>query len=83
MENIIDARLRYAYRIELNTMRDVREFVSAAAKCEDRVIIRAGALVTNAKSLLGVILASKIDWNDLILESDRDHYGEFRKFIID
>ena len=83
MENIINAKLKYTYRVDLDTMSDVREFVSAASKCEDRVLIRAGALVANAKSLLGVMLASRINWNDIILESDRDHYGEFRKFIVE
>ena len=83
MENVLTEKIKYKYKVELDTMSDVREFVAAAAKCETKVILHAGSVCVNAKSMLGVALARKIDWNDLIIESDRDYYGEFRKFIVE
>lgn len=83
MERILNAKEKVRYKIELDTMNDVREFVAIAAKCEDKVVLRAGSLCVNAKSLLGVVIAHKVNWNELTIESDRDYYGEFRKFIID
>ena len=85
MEKAINAaaRICYKYKIELDTMRDVREFVAAAAKCEDEVLVRTGEMCVSAKSFLGVTLAHKLNWNDITIESEHDHYGEFRRFIVD
>ena len=83
MENVLTEKIKYKYKVELDTMSDVREFVAAATKCGTKVTLRAGNFTANAQSLLGVALARKIDWNDLIIESDRDYYGEFRKFIVE
>ena len=37
----------------------------------------------SAKSLLGVILAKKLNWDDLVLVMDNDYYHEFEFFIKD
>ena len=77
------ASVIYRYKIELDTMSDVREFVAAAAKCDDEIAVRTGELRVSAKSFLGVTLARKLNWNDITIESEHDHYGEFRRFIVD
>ena len=35
----------------------------------------------NAKSLLGVLLAKKLNWDDLRLVMDNDYYYEYQKFM--
>ena len=37
----------------------------------------------NAKSLLGVVLAKKLNWSDLKIVMDNDYYHEFEKYILD
>jgi len=37
----------------------------------------------NAKSLLGVVLAKKLNWSDLKIVMDNDYYHEFEKYIAD
>lgn len=83
MDKCLDTNARYTYKIELVTMKDVKEFVDTATKCEGKLLIKSGSsLSVNAKSLLGVMLAHHLKWNDLTLVADHDRYFEFRKFII-
>ena len=75
---------KYIYRVEIDTMEDVRNLVSVATKLKGKIILQSGTkFAVNAKSLLGVILAKKLDWNNLLLVMDNDYYHEFEKFIID
>lgn len=71
-------------RIELTTLSDVKEFVSIASACTGKVMLVSGDdFAIDAKSLLGVIVAKKLNWDSLTVVSDRDCYEAFRKFIIE
>ncbi len=73
---------KYVYRVEIDTMEDVRKLVSISTKLQGKIILQSGTkFAVNAKSLLGVILAKKLNWDDLILVMDEDHYYEFEQFI--
>lgn len=71
-------------RIELTTLSDVKEFVSIASACPCNVMLVSGDnFAINAKSLLGVIVAKKLNWDSLTVVADKDCYEAFRKFIIE
>ena len=73
---------KYVYRVEIDTMEDVRKLVSISTKLQGKIILQSGTkFAVNAKSLLGVILAKKLNWDDLMLVMDEDHYFEFVQFI--
>jgi hypothetical protein len=75
--------VKYSYRIALNTYSDVKKFVETATKAEGKLVLKSGEKFTvNAKSLLGVLLASKLNWSDLTLVSDKDCYFDFKQFIV-
>ncbi len=75
---------KYVYRVEIDTMEDVRKLVSISTKLQGKIILQSGTkFAVNAKSLLGVILAKKLNWDDLMLVMDEDHYYEFVQFIKD
>ncbi|MBP5210201.1 MAG: hypothetical protein J6125_04990 [Clostridia bacterium] len=84
MQNLSENRVEYRYRIELDTLADIRRFVGIAAGCHGRLRLCAGKdFEINAQSMLGVILAKKLDWNELTLVCDHDYYHEFCDFIVD
>ena len=73
----------YVYKIEIDTMADAKELVSVATKLKGKILLKSGSKFSvNAKSLLGVILAKKLNWSDLNLVMEQDHYHEFEKFIV-
>lgn len=73
---------KYVYEIEIDTMQDAKDMVSIATKLQGKIMLKSGSKFSvNAKSLLGVLLAKKLDWNKLTIEMDRDYYHEFEKFI--
>ena len=75
--------LRYRYRIELTTMADVRDFVSTACKCKGKLLLCSGKdFEINAQSMLGVVLAKNLDWNELTLVTEHDYYTEFERVIV-
>ena len=75
---------KYVYRVEIDTMEDVRKLVSISTKLQGKIILQSGTkFAVNAKSLLGVILAKKLNWDDLILVMDNDYYYEYEQFIKD
>ena len=75
---------RHVYRVEIDTMEDVRKLVATATKLQGKIILQSGTkFAVNAKSLLGVILAKKLNWDDLILVMDNDYYHDFEYFIKD
>ncbi len=74
----------YKYKIELVTATDIKEFVGIAGKCKGKVLLRCSdSYCINAKSLLGVIVAKKMQWNDLYLLTENDCFSAFKKFIVD
>ena len=73
---------KYVYDIEINTMQDAKQMVAIATKLQGKILLKSGSdFSVNAKSLLGVLLAKKLDWNQLQIEMDNDYYHEFEKFI--
>ena len=73
---------KYVYRIEIDTMEDVKKLVSVATKLQGKITLQSGnKFAVNAKSLLGVILAKKLNWSDLIIVMDHDYYNEFSEFM--
>jgi len=74
----------YRHKIELVTVSDIRDFVAIAGKCKGKVMLRCSDdFCINAKSLLGVMLAKKMQWNDLTLLTETDCYSDFKRFIAD
>ena len=75
---------KYYYHVEIDTMSDVKELVAIATKLKGQITLQSGnKFAVNAKSLLGVILAKKLNWDDLRIVMDNDYYYEFERFIID
>lgn len=75
---------KYIYKIEINTLEDAKRIVAIATKLKGKIVLRSGSKFSvNAKSLLGVLLAKKLNWNDLTIVMEQDHYSEFEKYIID
>ena len=73
---------KYVYDIEIDTMEDAKQLVSISTKLKGKIVLKSGAKFSvNAKSLLGVILAKKLNWSDLKIVMDNDYYNEFQKFI--
>ena len=73
---------KYVYKIEIDTMQDAKEMVAIATKLHGKIVLKSGSKFSvNAKSLLGVLLAKKLNWGELKIEMDKDYYHEFEKFI--
>ena len=73
---------KHVYRVEINTMTEAKELVSIASKLQGQITLQSGnKFAVNAKSLLGVILAKKLNWDDLRIVMDNDYYYEFSKFM--
>ena len=73
---------KYVYDIEIDTMEDAKNLVSISTKLKGKIVLKSGAKFSvNAKSLLGVILAKKLNWSDLKIVMDNDYYTEFQKYI--
>jgi hypothetical protein len=74
--------LTIAATVEIDTVKDAKDIVSIATRLQGKIVLKSGShFSVNAKSLLGVLLAKKLDWNDMSIEMDRDYYHEFEKFI--
>ena len=72
----------YIYRVEIDTMEDAKEMVSTATKLKGKIVLKSGTKFSvNAKSLLGVLLAKKLNWDDIKIVMENDYYHEFEKFI--
>lgn len=70
----------YKYRVDLITMSDVEEFVTIMSKLDVDAYLTDGTYKSSPKSFLGTLYA-KTDYNELILESDKDIYTKIEKFI--
>ena len=74
----------YRYRVELVTMADIQAFVKTACKCKGRLLLCSGKdFQINAQSMLGVVLAKKLNWNELTLVTEHEYYNEFKDFMVD
>ena len=71
----------HCYKIELNTMSDVREFVEIASQYTGLKLSDNECYTINASSIMGVIYS--LEWNNLYLLSETDVYSVFSKFIIE
>ena len=64
---------KYVYDIEIDTMEDAKNLVSIATKLQGKIVLKSGTKFSvNAKSLLGVVLAKKLNWSDLKIVMDND-----------
>lgn len=73
---------KYVYRVEIDTMEDAKQLVAVSTKLQGRITLQSGnKFAVNAKSLLGVLLAKKLNWDDLRLVMDNDYYYEYQKFM--
>ena len=80
----MSANGKYEYRIEIDTMEDAKNLVAVSTKLKGKIVLKSGSKFSvNAKSLLGVVLAKKLNWSDLTIVMDNDYYHEYEKFIID
>ena len=75
---------KYVYSIEIDTMADAKALVGIATGLKGKIVLKSGSKFSvNAKSLLGVVLAKKLNWSDLKIVMDNDYYHEFEKYIAD
>lgn len=81
--NYQNSQTLYHYNIELVTLSDIREFVNAATATGGMLLLTSGNdFSVNAKSFLGVMLAKKLNWENLTLVADHECYHDFKKFIV-
>ena len=77
-------KANHVYKINIDTMDDAKSIVAIAGKLGGKIVLRSGSKFSvNAKSLLGVLLAKKLNWNDLKIVMDNDYYHECEKYIVD
>ena len=80
----MSANGKYEYKIEIDTMEDAKKLVAISTKLQGKIVLKSGAKFSvNAKSLLGVVLAKKLNWSNLTIVMDNDYYHEYEKYIID
>ena len=73
---------KYVYKVEIDTMDDVKKLVAISSPLKGKITWQSvNKFAVNSKSLLGVILAKKLNWDDLRLVMDNDYYHEFERFI--
>lgn len=81
---IMSVNGKYEYKIEIDTMEDAKNLVAISTKLQGKIILKSGTKFSvNAKSLLGVVLAKRLNWNDLTIVMDNDYYREYQKYIKD
>lgn len=80
----MSANGKYEYRIEIDTMEDAKKLVAISTKLKGKIVLKSGSKFSvNAKSLLGVVLAKKLNWSNLRIVMDNDYYHEYEKYIVD
>ena len=67
-------------RIELDTLSDVREFVTIATSIPAPVHLVSDSFRVSAKSLLGAMYT--MEWAEVWCECDEDIYHKIEKFVI-
>ncbi len=74
----------YEYKIEIDTMEDAKKLVAISTKLKGKIVLKSGSKFSvNAKSLLGVVLAKKLNWSDLRIVMENDYYTDFQQYIAD
>ena len=69
------------YNIELVTMQDCNDFVSAVSKCDGKIILEsADGFRVNGKSLIGAL--ASMEWDKLYCISERDIYNKIERWIV-
>ena len=77
-------KANHVYKINIDTMDDAKSIVAIAGKLGGKIVLRSGSKFSvNAKSLLGVLLAKKLNWSNLRISMELDHYTEFKQFIVE
>ena len=80
----MSAEGKYVYKVVIDTMEDAKKLVAISTKLKGKIVLKSGSKFSvNAKSLLGVVLAKKLNWSNLTIVMDNDYYHEFEKYIID
>ncbi|MBO5203733.1 MAG: hypothetical protein J6B72_03885 [Clostridia bacterium] len=80
----MSANGKYEYRIEIDTMEDAKKLVAISTKLKGKIVLKSGSKFSvNAKSLLGVVLAKKLNWSNLRIVMENDYYHEYEKYIVD
>ncbi len=75
-------KFNFEYKIEIDTMNEAKKLVAISTKLKGKIVLKSGAKFSvNAKSLLGVVLAKKLNWSNLTLAMEEDHYNSFKEFI--
>ena len=75
---------KHVYSIEIDTMEDAKKLVATATKLKGKILLKSGSKFSvNAKSLLGVVLAKKLNWDNLQIVMENDYYHDFKQFIKD
>ncbi len=70
------------YRIRLDTMSDVNNFVKMASKNPGKITLTDGESFTvNGKSLLGAMYT--MEWNQVFCESENEIYRLIKDYIVD
>lgn len=67
-------------RIELDTLSDVREFVTIATSIPAPVHLVSDNFRVSAKSLLGAMYT--MEWTEVWCECDEDIYSKIEKFVV-
>ncbi len=80
----MSANGKYEYKIEINTMEDAKKLVAISTKLKGKIVLKSGTKFSvNAKSLLGVVLAKKLNWSNLTIVMDNDYYTDYKQYIVD
>lgn len=80
----MSANGKYTYKVEIDTMEDAKKLVAISSKLQGKIVLKSGSKFSvNAKSLLGVVLAKKLNWSNLTIVMDNDYYNEYKQFIVD
>ena len=70
--------------ITAKSKEDAKKLVATATKLKGKILLKSGSKFSvNAKSLLGVVLAKKLNWDNLQIVMENDYYHEFQQFIKD
>ena len=81
---LFDKCIEKTGRVDNYIIEDAKNLVAVSTKLKGKIVLKSGSKFSvNAKSLLGVVLAKKLNWSDLTIVMDNDYYHEYEKFIID
>lgn len=71
----------HKYRIELVTIKDIKDFVEDVSKVKGEVLLVDGnGMCVNAKSIIGVVAA--LEWSSLYVVSQCEIQSEIGKYCV-